>query len=202
MYEYFCGIDEAGRGPLAGPVAVGMCRVRSNIEVLSLFPEVRDSKKLSPKKREEIYKKLLETKEVETIVALIDAKHIDTYGIQHALTSGIEKVTSSLGANVYIQLDGGLRAPQQFHQETIIRGDQSIPLISLASIAAKVVRDEYMLHAAKKYPKYHFETHKGYGTKLHRAQIKAHGLSPIHRKTFCRNVLAEYGEGRKGGRHG
>lgn len=191
MYEYLCGIDEAGRGPLAGPVAIGMCTVRSNVDVLNLFPDVRDSKKLSEKKREEIYTKLLQTDEVTTEVVLVDAHYIDTCGIQGALTYGIHTLTKSLGAQVYIQLDGGLKAPEQFHQETIVRGDQTVPLISLASVAAKVVRDRHVCVLANKYPVYELEKHKGYGTKAHRTLIKEYGLSPIHRKSFCRNVLAE-----------
>ncbi len=211
MFKYLIGIDEAGRGPLAGPVSVGVALVPVDFN-WNLILGVDDSKKVSPKKREEIFKKVYELKKegkLDFAVCLVSAKIIDKIGIvpsiQKAMNQALLKlrrqdlrnVASSrfrleLDLNdVLVKLDGGLKAPIEYmHQETIIKGDAKEKVIGLASIIAKVTRDRYMVKNAKKeeFSKYEFELHKGYGTKVHRANIAQFGLSTEHRATFCKNV--------------
>lgn len=184
------GVDEAGRGPLAGPVSVGVVAVPEGFDVLKEFPGVADSKKLSEKRREKIFGML------EARVALGDARFavefesaetIDEEGIVTAVRRALWRGVNNLApdsALVHIQLDGALRAPPEYSQETIINGDELIPLISLASIVAKVTRDRLMVELSKKYPLYGFEKHKGYGTKAHYEMLKKHGLCVIHRRSF------------------
>jgi len=193
------GVDEAGRGPLAGPVAVGVVMVSEGFDVAKEFPGVADSKKLSEKKREEIFKILEERAakgEIAFRVEFESAKVIDEKGIVpavrmaldrgvHALTLGTdERRTKSNISNTHVLLDGALRAPSEYSQETIIRGDATVPLISLASIAAKVLRDRLMVKLAEKYPAYGFEKHKGYGTSYHYEMLKKCGPSAIHRRSY------------------
>ena len=184
------GVDEAGRGPLAGPVSVGVVAVPEGFEVEKEFPGVADSKKLSEKNREKIFE-ILEARtvlgDVRFAVEFESAETIDEEGIavavRRALWRGVNKLAPD-AALVKIQLDGALRAPPEYSQETIVNGDELIPLISLASIAAKVSRDRLMLVLAKEYPQYGFEQHKGYGTKLHYEMLKKHGLCVIPRRSF------------------
>lgn len=190
------GVDEAGRGPLAGPVAVGVVAVPQGYNIKKRFPGVADSKKLSPKKREALFL-LLEAAakrgEVSYTVQFKSAAHIDNVGIAKAISQavarGLEHLTK-VGAqkmrivDVRVLLDGSLKAPKEYRQKTIIRGDASEPIISLASIAAKVVRDRYMVRLAKKFPHYGFEVHKGYGTKAHGRAIEKFGRCAEHRKSF------------------
>ena len=184
------GVDEEGRGPLAGPVSVGVVAVPEGFDVMKEFPGVADSKKLSEKRREKVFQML------EARVALGDAHYtvefesaetIDNEGIaiavRRALWRGVNKLAPD-SSFVHVLLDGSLKAPPEYSQETIINGDELVPLISLASIAAKVTRDRLMLDFAKKYPLYGFEKHKGYGTKEHYEMLKKHGLCDIHRKSF------------------
>lgn len=184
------GVDEAGRGPLAGPVAVGVVMVPEGFDVKKEFPGVADSKKLSEKRREKIFEMLnkrAEQGEVRFTVEFESADMIDEKGIatavRRALSRGVNKLAPD-SALVHVQLDGSLKAPPEYSQETIINGDELIPLISLASIAAKVTRDQLMLELAKKYPEYGFEKHKGYGTKLHYEMLEKHGLCVIHRRSY------------------
>jgi len=184
------GVDEAGRGPLAGPVVVGVIAVPEGFDVAREFPGVADSKKLSEKKREGIYG-MLETRaaqgDVRFIVEFESAEMIDREGIVPSVRSALARGVNSLAPDatlVHIQLDGSLRAPAEYAQETIIHGDALVPIISLASIAAKVERDRLMISLAKKYPTYGFEIHKGYGTKAHYEMLLKHGLCAIHRRSF------------------
>ena len=184
------GVDEAGRGPLAGPVSVGVVAVPEGFDVAREFPGVADSKKLSEKNREKIFTML------ETRVALGDARFavefesadtIDREGIVVAVRRALARGVNALApdaALVKIQLDGALKAPPEYSQETIVNGDELIPLISLASIAAKVTRDRLMHVLAKEYPQYGFEQHKGYGTKVHYEKLLKYGLCAIHRRSF------------------
>jgi ribonuclease HII len=187
------GIDEAGRGPLAGPVAVGAVVVPHDFD-WSLVIGAKDSKKMTPKSREDIYTKMLALREAQTLdfaVAFSSSTFIDMHGIVPAVRSALDRAISKITKDrpwedIEVLLDGSLRAPKEFvNQKTIIRGDASEPVISLASIAAKVERDRLMVQLASKYPDYSFEIHKGYGTLAHRAAIKSHGLCPLHRATFC-----------------
>ena len=184
------GVDEAGRGPLAGPVAVGVVAVPDGFIVENEFPGVADSKKLSEKKREKIFEMLemrVASGDVNFTVEFESAGVIDKEGIvfavRRALARGVNKLAPD-SALVKIQLDGALKAPPEYAQETIINGDELIPLISLASIAAKVTRDRLMVELSKQYPEYSFEKHKGYGTRAHYAALLQYGPCVIHRRTF------------------
>lgn len=194
------GVDEAGRGPLAGPVSVGVVMVPEGFDVALEFPGVADSKKLSEMKREKIYE-LLQARavagDVRFTVEFESAETIDTEGIavavRRALARGVKTLDQNVrltksNINIHIQLDGALRAPIEYSQETIINGDELVPLISLASIAAKVERDRLMFKLAEEYPQYGFEKHKGYGTKLHYEMLSEYGLCAIHRRSFIHLV--------------
>lgn len=193
------GIDEVGRGPLAGPVAVGVVvfntENKNYSKIKQIFRDARDSKKLTPKKREEIFQKIKEFSKphnIRYIVCYESNKVIDKKGISFAIKSCIEKAFKKLNLKPkksQVFLDGGLKAPKEYiFQETIIKGDDKVLAISLASIVAKVSRDRLMTKISKKFPEYSFHIHKGYGTKFHREAIKTRGLSVVHRATFCRNI--------------
>jgi ribonuclease HII len=185
------GIDEAGRGPLAGPVAVGIVAVPYSFDIKKTFPGVGDSKILTELKREELYDIAVELKKAGTIdfrVRFATALVIDEIGITKAVRQGIISGLRSLAPNadgVHVLLDGSLAAPSIYSQQTIIRGDASEPVISLASILAKVSRDRLMRRVARQFPMYGFESHKGYGTKKHYEAIKEFGLCGVHRRTYC-----------------
>ncbi len=199
--EVLVGIDEAGRGPLAGPVSVGVFVVSSSA-ILRKFRGVKDSKQLSEKQREEWLKKIKEARgvkgkvqEVAYAVSFSGAKIIDKHGITYAVRSAINRALKRLerdgfiGEDSYIKLDGLLHAPSRFrNQKTIINGDATEPIIALASICAKVYRDRRMKRFAKKYPRYGFEIHKGYGTAAHYKAIKKYGMTPIHRRSYLKNL--------------
>ncbi len=195
MKRYIVGIDEVGRGPLAGPVT--LCAVRIEVRMYKKLQKNknlpalgRDSKKLSKKEREKYSKILcdmaLEGK-IAFTVAMQSNKVIDTKGLSFAIKKSLTHCLQKLSATEkdIILLDGGLKAPKEFtNQQTIIKGDEKHPVIAWASILAKVHRDNYMTKMAKKYPEYGFEKHMGYGTKMHRDAIHKHGPCPIHRKSF------------------
>lgn len=202
---YIIGIDEAGRGPLAGPVAVGVAFVPKTFK-WKLLPGVTDSKALSPKKRDIIYvaaRALQKAGELDYEVVLVSAKKIDAIGISVAIKQALHTALTKLeqrhpavnfATDCLIALDGGLKAPSQYlRQETIIKGDAKVQEIGLGSIMAKVTRDLYMEKLAKKsaYSAYNFAKHKGYGTQAHLAAITAHGPSKEHRLSFCKNILAK-----------
>lgn len=189
--EYIIGIDEAGRGPLAGPVAVGAVMVEKNFD-FRLVAGVKDSKQMTPLARERMYERMREMQAdglLKFAVAFSSAASIDTNGIVPSIRAALSAALDSLGADpsvCRVLLDGSLQAPARFEmQRTIIRGDSLEPIISLASVAAKVQRDQHMLRMARKYPGYGFETHKGYGTRAHYEAIREYGLSELHRATFC-----------------
>jgi ribonuclease HII len=193
--KFLIGIDEAGRAPLAGPVAVGLVMVPEGFDVVHEFPGVKDSKQLSEKRREEIYALLdqrLERGDIRFCVRFSSHSHIDAAGItrsvRRALNSGVRKLSPE-PEDVHVLMDGLLKAPPSYSQETIIHGDDLVPLISLASIVAKVSRDRLMHRMARKYPEYGFERHVGYATDFHRHAIREHGLCAIHRRTFCKNIV-------------
>ncbi len=194
--NYIIGIDEAGRGPLAGPVSIGACMVPLNFD-FSIFYNLKDSKKLSEKRREEIFEQMKVLKKegaLDFSVALVPHTIIDSRGISHAIREGIKGVLQKLKAEpktVKIFLDGSLKAPEEFlNQETIIKGDELVPAISLASIVAKVTRDRYMVKAGREFPEYGFEIHKGYGTKKHGELIALHGPCEMHRKSFLKSFIS------------
>jgi ribonuclease HII len=194
VFEYIIGIDEAGRGPLAGPVCVGVVVIPIGFDWTQI-ENVRDSKKLSEKKREEVFarvKELSAQKALMYSVGFSSCTIIDTRGIVYAIQSAMARALKNLPVDPLlceVLLDGSLVAPEHFiHQRTIIGGDDIEPSISLASICAKVSRDALMVRESVSYPEYNFEVHKGYGTKTHIEKIRAHGLSPLHRTSFCKNI--------------
>ena len=205
--RYLIGIDEVGRGPLAGPVAVCAFLIKDESFLTNYIgpsyvklPKLKDSKKLSKKQRKEWfdYLKVAKTEGLcDFAISFVSSVNIDKFGIakciQKALDESLKKVTSQelknssslLYDSCYVFLDGGLHAREEYiHQETIIKGDELYPVISMASIIAKVARDRVMEQYAKEYREYGFEKHVGYGTRAHYLAIKTHGLTPIHRKTF------------------
>ena len=196
---WIIGIDEVGRGPLAGPITLAVVAARvknleSGIRNLASLTGIKDSKKLSAIQRE-IWNKKIRGKFVYTISSVrprtIDKKGI-SYAAKLAIARCIQKLNSIfqiLDSKYLIVLDGGLFAPPEYkNQQTIIKGDEKVPIIAAASIIAKVHRDRYMTRLAKKYPAYGFEKHKGYGTKMHCEMIKKYGLSEAHRASFCKNL--------------
>lgn len=187
------GIDEVGRGPVAGPVAVAaLCYEKKHIKAFEELTEgIKDSKKLSEKKRKEWFTKLREGKEKEIInyaVSFVPASAIDKGGISGGIRAALERSLKQLGCDPtlsYVLLDGGLVAPEEYaHQASIIKGDDKEAVIAAAAIIAKVCRDERMKEYAKQFPEYGFEQHKGYGTKAHMEAIRKHGMCEIHRKSF------------------
>ena len=188
--RHLIGVDEAGRGPLAGPVSVGAVLVEENYEILANFPGLNDSKKLSEKNRERLFA-ILEEKaasgEVRFAVEMSSAKMIDTEGIAFAVREALGRAVRALAPEPYhisILLDGSLKAPKEYEQKTVIGGDATVPAIMLASVAAKVLRDRLMVSLSPQYPEYDFAKHKGYGTKLHYEMLTKHGLSALHRQSF------------------
>lgn len=187
--QHVVGIDEAGRGPLAGPVAIGIVSIPPKFD-RKFFKDIRDSKKLSQNKREDWFRRALEARKnglLDFTVVLVSEKVIDKKGISYAINLGIKKglETLKIREDSKIFLDGGLRVPERFrYQKTVVRGDEKIPVISLASIVAKVTRDHKMVRLSKKFPEFNFHVHKGYGTKMHIRAIKKFGPTNVHRKSF------------------
>lgn len=194
--EHIVGIDEAGRGPLAGPVAVGVASVAAHFD-WSQLSGVTDSKQLSPKKRAAIFKEAIALKqagELNFAVSMVSARVIDEIGIVSAISRAMQRALQRLELDVsytHIKLDGGLKAPLKYSQETIIKGDQKEQTIGLASICAKETRDAYMVRKSAEpiFAPYDFKAHKGYGTKAHRAAIAKQGITCEHRVSYCRNLL-------------
>ena len=169
-YTAVCGIDEAGRGPLAGPVYAAAVWLPEGL----VIDGINDSKKLSEKKRE----------------ALFDEKEIDEINILQATYLAMRRAYDNMQkACDYVLIDGNRMPPMPVPGETIVKGDANSPSIAAASILAKVSRDRVMLEYAKQYPGYHFEKHKGYGTKVHVEALHEFGPCPIHRKTFLKKIL-------------
>lgn len=191
--KFQIGVDEAGRGPLAGPVAVGVVKVPIGFD-WNLIEGVNDSKQVSPEDREAIFRQAKELRHkglLDFAVAQVGPSYIDEHGIVPAIKLAMLRCITRLELNpneVSFRLDGSLSAPLEFKQATIIKGDSLWPEIGLASIVAKVTRDKYMMRIAKKYSRYGFEEHKGYGTKAHREAIARYGKSPIHRVSYCKNI--------------
>ncbi len=180
--RYIIGIDEAGRGPLAGPIAVAAVASTSRRKNLK---GIKDSKKLSAKKREEWREILRKNFDCQSV--LVGPQIIDKIGISRATKIAVAKVLNKFNKKPnFVLLDGSLFAPEHYSQKTIIKGDEKIPLISAASIIAKTRRDSHMLRLHKKFPQYCFDRHKGYGTKLHYKMLKKYGFCPFHRYSFCK----------------
>lgn len=185
---YVAGIDEVGRGPLAGPVSIGVAWCKEDVDLMKLFPFLNDSKKVTEKRRGEIYEAVKKCDDISFVVVSSSNKVIDEKGISFAIEDAIERGCKDLPEDIFVYLDGRLSAPEKFKQKSVIGGDGSVPIISLASIVAKVERDRYMEKIGEDYPEYGLGKHKGYGTKVHREAIVEFGLSEIHRESFCKNL--------------
>lgn len=191
------GIDEVGRGPLAGDVAV--CAVayekRRERMIRAALSDVRDSKKMTPRARERAAARARELAgegALSFFVAFVSAKVIDRIGISRAISLALGRALRRVSPDPesFVFLDGGLRAPRKYgNTETVVGGDARVFSIALASVIAKTARDEKMRRAGRMFPAYGFEKHKGYGTEAHRAAIRAHGPCPLHRRTFLRGIL-------------
>lgn len=184
--RYVIGVDEAGRGPLAGPITIGI--VIAEVKKHPALKNIKDSKKLTPKKREKWFEIIKNNFEYKT--ASVGPNIIDKIGIQKATHLAVARALRKIirhsvsNINFFIMLDGKLKAPKKYNQESIIKGDEKIPVISAASIMAKVTRDRKMARLHKKYPQYSFDRHKGYGTKEHYKMLKTHGSCQIHRRSY------------------
>jgi ribonuclease HII len=186
--RYIIGVDEVGRGPLAGPVTVGAVAVP--IHLIARFKDVRDSKKLTPTKREEWRERVHEAGKdgMRWAVASSSSSIIDGRGLTYAIRKALHEAIRKLAVDpehCIVLLDGGLKAPERWReQRTIIKGDEKEPAIALASIIAKVHRDRVMERWSLVYPDHGFHVHKGYGTRAHYLAIKKKGITPIHRRSF------------------
>jgi len=195
--QYIVGIDEAGRGPLAGPLAVGavLAHASTPIEHEFFAKGIRDSKKLTVGKREELFAWIRKNGELRHVVSMVGPRVVDREGLTAATMTAISRALRRVLPNdcnkedVLVLLDGGLRAPSTFlNQATIVKGDEKEPLIALASVVAKVSRDQKMRTLSYQHPQYGFEGHKGYGTKEHYKAIKQFGLCESHRRSFLTKV--------------
>lgn len=181
------GIDEVGRGPLAGPVvaAAAVFEPETHIE------GVTDSKKLSAKKRELYYEQIIETCKAYAL-GVVDNEEIDRINIRQATFKAMRKAIGSLGITPeYLLVDGEEMPGKIYPQEALVKGDLRSFTIASASIIAKVTRDRMMLDYHEQFPQYGFDSHKGYGTAAHIAAIKAHGPTPIHRRSFLTRIYPE-----------
>lgn len=182
---YLAGVDEAGRGPLAGPVFAAAVILADDV----IIEGINDSKKLSEKKRERLYDEICE-KAISYCVASVDEKEIDDINILQATFKAMRNAVSGLSVTPdYVLIDGNKSPSTSFAEETVVKGDSKSMSIAAASILAKVSRDRYITEIADKYPGYGFEKHKGYGTKAHYEAIEKLGICPIHRKTFLRKLF-------------
>jgi len=184
-YNIIAGIDEAGRGPLAGPVVACAVILKKDERVEG----VNDSKKLSPKKRDKLFDEIID-KCVAYGVGIIDNNVIDEINILEATRLAMKQAIENLRVQPdYLLIDAETHIATNIPLKGIIKGDSLSQSIAAASIIAKVTRDRMLLELDKKYPEYLFSKHKGYGTALHIAKIKEYGLTDIHRKTFCKNFI-------------
>ena len=180
-----CGIDEAGRGPLAGPVCAAAVLLPEGLVIDGL----NDSKKLSEKKRELLFP-VIEENALAFGIGFADEKEIDEINILQATFLAMRRAFDAMQRRCdYVLVDGNRMPPMPVLGETVVKGDAKSPSIAAASILAKVSRDRVMLEYAKQYPEYQFEKHKGYGTKAHVEALRAFGPSPIHRRTFLKKIL-------------
>jgi ribonuclease HII len=203
--KYKIGIDEVGRGPVAGPVAVcaTFIEIVNQEYLIDELEGMTDSKKLSEKKRELLFEKVKKLKDFQMLfssVVFVSARDIDAIGIIQSIQKALDKSLENIFKNkelagvsfnqVQILLDGGLHADEKFvNQETIIKGDEKEFTIATASVTAKVLRDRKMKEYGNQFPQYLFEKHKGYGTKVHMEAIQKHGFSVLHRKSFLKKFI-------------
>ena len=177
-----CGVDEAGRGPLAGPVCAAAVILPPNL----MIPGLNDSKKLTDKKRRELFP-LIKEQAIAFGIAFADHTEIDTVNILQATYLAMERAIQQLRVKPeYALIDGNRAKDFGLPVKTVVKGDSLSANIAAASVLAKVTRDDLMLEMAETYPDYGFEIHKGYGTKAHYEALRKHGASPIHRQSFLK----------------
>ena len=185
--QLICGVDEAGRGPLAGPVCAAAVILPPNLDI----PGLNDSKKLTDKRRRELFP-IIKEQAIAYGIGFASHEEIDQINILQATYLAMERAMAALSVKPELALIDGNRAKDfGLPVETVVKGDSRSASIAAASILAKVTRDDLMLQAAEEYPQYQFEIHKGYGTKAHYAALTAHGPSPIHRMTFLKRFYGE-----------
>ena len=185
-YKYVCGVDEAGRGPLAGPVCAAAVILPEDVEIEGL----NDSKKLSEKRREALYD-VIKEKALAYCVAYGSLEEIEEFNILEATFLAMNRSIEGLGIKADYALIDGNRVPKDIKIpcETVVKGDAKSASIAAASVLAKVSRDRYITQIAQTYPGYGFEKHKGYGTKAHTDAIAKYGLTPLHRPSFCTKFI-------------
>lgn len=186
-YKVVCGIDEAGRGPLAGPVFAAAVILPENYS----HSVLNDSKKLSEKKRDEVYDDIIKDA-VSYSVGIATEKEIDEINILNATFLAMRRAVEGLDVKPdFAYIDGNQYPKTGVKEETIVKGDGKCISVAAASIIAKVSRDRFMLEIGEKYPEYQFNKHKGYGTKLHYEMIEKYGVSDVHRRSFLKKILGE-----------
>lgn len=184
-YPILCGVDEAGRGPLAGDVYAAAVILGEGVTIEGL----NDSKKLSEKKREELYDIIIDKADAYC-VATATVEEIDKLNILQATMLAMKRAVEGLGVKPdHALIDGNKIPPIECGAEYVIKGDARSASIAAASVLAKVSRDRYMKKIAEEYPQYAFEQHKGYGTKLHYEKLREHGISDVHRRTFLKKLI-------------
>lgn len=180
--DFICGVDEAGRGPLAGPVACAAVVMPP----FTVIEGLTDSKRMTDRQRQRVFE-IINKMAVSCTVVLIDNEEIDRLNILNATLKGMRQAVESLNIKPDYTIVDGNKVPAGIADaEAVVKGDGISGCIAAASVVAKVVRDRFMLKMDKQYPEYHFAQHKGYPTKLHYEMIEKHGITPIHRKTFLK----------------
>ena len=184
-YKYICGVDEAGRGPLAGPVCAAAVILPEGL----VIDGVNDSKKLTEKKREALFDVICNSAIAYSIV-FADVDEIEEVNILRATMNAMKRAVESLDTKAdFAYIDGNTMPSLEINAECLIKGDAKSMSVACASILAKVSRDRLMLKYAQQYPQYSFEKHKGYGTKAHTEALLEHGPCPIHRMSFLKKIL-------------
>lgn len=185
--KVICGVDEAGRGPLAGPVCAAAVILPPHLEI----PGLTDSKKLTDKKRREMFP-IIKEQALAYGIGMASEQEIDEINILQATFLAMQRALDQLSVKPDLALiDGNREKDFGLPVKTVVKGDSLSMNIAAASILAKVTRDDLMLEMAEKYPEYGFEVHKGYGTKAHYEALRAHGVSAIHRRTFLKKFYGE-----------
>lgn len=184
-FKFVCGVDEAGRGPLAGPVCAAAVVFPEGVEI----DGINDSKKLSEKKREVLFD-LIKEKALAFGIAFASVEEIEEFNILNATYLAMNRAIEQLGENVDFALIDGNRVPKgiKVECETVVKGDAKSMSIAAASILAKVTRDRLLLEYDEKYPEYGFKKHKGYGTAEHMEAIRTYGISEVHRPSFLKKL--------------
>ena len=186
-YKFVCGIDEAGRGPLSGPVVAAACILPRDISI----PELNDSKKLTEKKRESLFNVITE-KAISYGIGMASPQEIDELNILNATMLAMHRALETLTPSAdFALIDGNVSRGFSIPTKTVIKGDSLSASIAAASILAKVTRDRICIEDAKKYPEYNFSKHKGYSTKEHMDAVRKYGPCEIHRKSFLKFLYTE-----------